>query len=101
MHEPKPILRIEYCVGCKWLMRAGWTAQELLSTFGADLGGVTLAPSADAGTFRVTCGDHVLHDRKADGGFLELKVLKQRVRDLLFPGQGLGHSDAPLPTFGS
>jgi predicted Rdx family selenoprotein len=35
----------------------------------------------------------LLWDRKADGGFPETKVLKQRVRDCLDPDRNLGHSD--------
>lgn len=35
----------------------------------------------------------LLWDRKAEGGFPETKVLKQRVRDRLEPGRDLGHSD--------
>ena len=27
-----PRLEIEYCTQCRWLLRAGWTAQELLTT---------------------------------------------------------------------
>jgi len=37
----------------------------------------------------------LLWDRKAEGGFPETKVLKQRVRDHLDPGRNLGHSDTP------
>lgn len=29
-----------YCTGCKWMLRAAWAAQELLSTFEADIGAV-------------------------------------------------------------
>jgi hypothetical protein len=32
-------------------------------------------------------------DRKAEAGFPETKVLKQRVRDCIAPGRGLGHAD--------
>ena len=28
-----PRLEIEYCTQCRWLMRASWTASELLTTF--------------------------------------------------------------------
>jgi selenoprotein W-related protein len=33
-----PRIVIGYCTQCHWLLRAAWMAQELLSTFGADLG---------------------------------------------------------------
>jgi selenoprotein W-related protein len=36
-----------------------------------------------------------LPERKADGGFPDVKVLKQRVRDRLDPGRDLGHIDGP------
>lgn len=35
----------------------------------------------------------LLWDRKAEGGFPETKVLKQRVRDHIDPKRDLGHSD--------
>ena len=50
-------IRITYCTQCMWLLRAGWMAQELLSTFGTELGEVTLAPGT-GGVFTITCDDH-------------------------------------------
>ncbi|WFB36740.1 SelT/SelW/SelH family protein [Kiritimatiellota bacterium B12222] len=88
----KPLLEISYCTGCRWMMRAAWTAQELLTTFEQDLAGITLKPSELGGQFTVRCGDLILHDRKTDGGFIELKVLKQRIRDQLLPETDIGHS---------
>jgi hypothetical protein len=38
----------------------------------------------------------LIWDRKAEGGFPEAKVLKQRVRNHLQPGRNLGHSDTPV-----
>lgn len=38
----------------------------------------------------------VVWDRKVDGGFPETKVLKGRIRDLVEPGRGLGHTDRAL-----
>ncbi|HXS29597.1 MAG TPA: Rdx family protein, partial [Steroidobacteraceae bacterium] len=29
-------VEIHYCVQCRWLLRASWMAQELLSTFDGD-----------------------------------------------------------------
>jgi selenoprotein W-related protein len=89
----KPTVEIEFCTGCRWLMRAGWTAQELLTTFEKELGGVTLRPSAATGVFEVRLDGEVIHSRKTDGGFIELKELKQRIRDRVAPERGLGHSD--------
>ena len=37
----------------------------------------------------------LIWDRKAEQGFPEAKILKQRVRNHIEPGKGLGHSDTP------
>jgi selenoprotein W-related protein len=69
-------------------------AQELLFTFGEDLGALSLVPD-DGGVFRIQMADGtVLYDRSAnDGKFPESKELKQLVRDAIAPGKDLGHSD--------
>ena len=87
-------LEIEYCTQCRWLLRAAWTAQELLTTFEQELGEVALVPGA-GGVFVVRLDDELLWDRKARGGFPELAELKQLVRDLIAPERDLGHSDRP------
>ena len=45
MHKT-PRVEIIYCTQCRWLLRAGWMAQELLTTFDTELGEVALAPVA-------------------------------------------------------
>ncbi|WP_345352569.1 SelT/SelW/SelH family protein [Rhodococcus olei] len=89
-----PRVRITYCTQCQWLLRAAWMAQELLSTFGTDLGEVALAPGT-GGVFRVEVGDTLVWDRARDGGFPEAKTLKQIVRDVVDPARDLGHADRP------
>lgn len=93
MSDRAPRIEIEYCVGCRWLMRAGWTAQELLTTFENELAEVALVPGRTGGVFVVRLGDEVVFDRKAEGGFPELRDLKQRIRDRVAPDRDLGHSD--------
>lgn len=86
---------IEYCPQCRWLLRAAWLAQELLSTFEGELEEVALRP-AGKGVFEVTTGDgRVLWSRKQEQRFPEAKELKQRVRDLVAPDRDLGHADTP------
>lgn len=92
MTDVKPIVTITYCTQCRWLMRAGWTAQELLVTFEDELGGVTLIPGS-GGIFEVTVAKSVIWSRKEEGRFPELKELKQRLRDAVAPERPLGHSD--------
>jgi selenoprotein W-related protein len=87
-----PRVTITYCTQCQWLLRAGWMAQELLSTFGTDLGEVALVPGT-GGVFRIAVDDTLVWDRAADGGFPDVKTLKQRVRDRVSPERDLGHTD--------
>ncbi|MCJ8335791.1 MAG: SelT/SelW/SelH family protein [Epibacterium sp.] len=89
----KPIVTITYCIGCNWMLRASWMAQEILSTFQEQLGGVTLVPGEVGGMFEVTVDGTVLWERKRDGGFPEAKELKSRLRDVIAPSQNLGHID--------
>ncbi|KAK7750946.1 hypothetical protein SLS62_007079 [Diatrype stigma] len=110
---PLPRVTIRFCTQCKWMLRAAYFAQELLSTFSMALGEVALQPST-GGTFvvellfqdpspspssdtpaaaPVAIQRRVLWDRKVDGGFPETKELKRRVRDAIEPGRNLGHVD--------
>ncbi len=89
-HQPR--IEIVYCTQCRWLLRAGWTAQELLTTFAAELGEVALVPGG-SGIFEVWLNDELIWSRKEQGRFPELKELKQRVRDRIAPEKDLGHSD--------
>jgi len=92
MSESKPVVSITYCTQCRWLLRAGWTAQELLVTFEEELGGVTLIPGT-GGIFEVGVDSVIVWSRKNEGRFPELKELKQRIRDVVSPDRPLGHSD--------
>ncbi|MGI3900957.1 MAG: SelT/SelW/SelH family protein [Janthinobacterium lividum] len=89
-------IAITYCTQCHWLLRAAWMAQELLSTFGTDLGEVALIP-ATGGAFAITFDGIEIWERKRDGGFPDVKALKGRVRDRLDPGRDLGHIDRSGP----
>ena len=88
----RPRITITYCTQCHWLLRAAWMGQELLSTFGMDLGEVALIP-ATGGAFSITVDGETVWERKRDGGFPDVKTLKQRVRDRLDPQRDLGHID--------
>ena len=88
----KPAVTITYCRQCNWMLRAGWMAQELLSTFSEELGSVTLVPGT-GGIFTIEVDGELIWDRKSDGGFPDVKTLKGRVRDRVDPGRDLGHVD--------
>ncbi|KAF2225180.1 Rdx family-domain-containing protein [Elsinoe ampelina] len=105
-----PRVAITYCTQCRWMLRAAYFGQELLSTFSTAIGEVALIPatggifqvhltylSADGATEKQGAqAQHVLlWDRKAEGGFPETKILKQRLRNYIEPERNLGHSDGP------
>jgi selenoprotein W-related protein len=96
-NEQLPRVSIEYCTGCKWMLRAAWISQELLTTFQDELHSVSLVPSkppSPAGTFLITLnGNIVIWNRKDEGRFPEAKEVKQRIRDAIRPEKSLGHSD--------
>ncbi len=94
MDVARPRVVIHYCTQCRWLLRAAWMAQELLTTFDRELGEVALSPGT-GGVFNVTVDDRLVWSRKAEGRFPDIKELKQRVRDRVAPEKDLGHSDRP------
>ena len=92
MSARTPRLEIEYCTQCRWLLRAGWISQEMLTTFGAELGEVAIVPGA-GGVFEVRLDGETIFSRAAEGRFPESKELKQAIRDRIAPGRDLGHSE--------
>ena len=89
-----PSVDFEYCTGCRWMLRSAYMAQELLTTFEKEIGEVALIPSRGlSGTFIARINGEVIWDRKTNGGFPEIKELKQLVRDKIDPSKSLGHSD--------
>jgi selenoprotein W-related protein len=68
-------------------------AQELLTTFQAELGEVALLPGT-GGVFEVRLDGDVIWSRADEGRFPELKEFRQRVRDRVAPGRALGHSES-------
>ena len=95
--EKKNIVEIHYCTQCRWLLRAAWTAQELLTTFEQELDKVALVPTT-GGVFEVWANGTLIWSRKEEGRFPELKELKQLIRDLIAPEKGLGHADRKKDT---
>ena len=92
----KPRVQIHYCTQCRWLLRAAWYAQELLTTFEAELGEVALVPGK-GGVFAVYVDATPIWSRAEQGRFPDIKELKQLVRDQVAPGRSLGHTDRAQP----
>ena len=85
-------VEIEYCTQCRWLLRAAWMAQELLTTFESELDEVALRPGT-GGVFEIRVDGKTVWSRKSEGRFPDAKEIKQRVRDIVAPDKDLGHSD--------
>lgn len=93
MDSDKNKLKIVYCTQCRWLFRASWMAQELLTTFEEELDEVALSPGS-GGTFDISLNEKTIFSRAKEGRFPESKELKQLVRDQIAPDRDLGHSDS-------
>ena len=85
-------VEIEYCTQCRWLLRAAWMAQELLTTFQDNIGELALIPGT-GGIFDVRANGELIWSRKAEGRLPDIKELKQLVLDRIAPGKDLGHTD--------
>jgi selenoprotein W-related protein len=88
----KPRIEIEYCTQCRWLLRAAWMAQELLTTFEGQIGEIALIPGS-GGVFQVRAAGQTVWSRERQKRFPEIKELKQLVRDIIAPELPLGHSE--------
>ena len=91
--DNQEIIKIIYCIKCKWMLRSTWLAQELLSTFENALTQVILCPSDNTGVFQIYLNDEIIWDFKVLRKFPNAKELKQIVRDKVLPGKNLGHID--------
>ncbi|MCQ8868674.1 SelT/SelW/SelH family protein [Vibrio splendidus] len=89
----KATIAIHYCRQCNWMLRSSWLCQELLHTFSEEIEQVSLHPDT-GGRFEIFCNGVQIWERKADEGFPEAKVLKQRVRNIIAPDRDLGHVDS-------
>jgi selenoprotein W-related protein len=87
-----PRVAIDYCTRCRWLRRAAWIAQELLTSFEAELGEVALRPGS-GGVFEIRVEGETVWSREDEGGFPDMPELKRRVRDRVAPSKRLGHSE--------
>jgi selenoprotein W-related protein len=90
-----PRLEIEYCTQCRWLLRAAWLQQEVLTTFVDDLAEVALVPGK-GGVFDVRLDGETIWSRKDERRFPETREIKQKIRDRIDPERSLGHSDAEV-----
>ena len=83
-------IEIEYCTKCKFLLRAGWMAQELLTTFEGELGEVVLIPGS-GGVFEVRLDGELMASNRDGGSMPEVAEVKRLVRDRVAPDRRIGH----------
>lgn len=92
----KPKITITYCTRCRWMLRAAWMAQEILTTFDQEVGEVSLKPDHTGGVFEIHIEDELIFSRAMQSRFPDIKELKQLLRDKIAPEKDLGHSDRTL-----
>ncbi|UCS95265.1 Rdx family protein [Echinicola marina] len=85
-------VEIKYCTQCRWMLRATWMGQELLSTFDGEIKHLILTPGT-GGIFEVWANGKLVWSRKEKGRFPEITEVKQVVRDEIAPEKHLGHAD--------
>lgn len=85
-------LDIRLCPKCKWLFRATWISQELYNLLESDLESIKLVQS-DSGVFEVYCKKNIIFSRHVEKVFIDIAIIKQRLRNLIDPERDLGHTD--------
>jgi selenoprotein W-related protein len=86
----RPRIEITYCTRCKFLLRAGWLAQELLTTFEAEIGEVALRPGG-GGIFEVALDGEVVATNRDGGKIPDPAEVKRVLRDRIAPERRIGH----------
>jgi selenoprotein W-related protein len=81
---------ITYCTRCKFLLRAAWLAQELLTTFESDLDEVALRPGS-GGIFEVRLNGEVIASNAEGAPMPDPAQVKRLLRDRIAPGRQIGH----------
>jgi selenoprotein W-related protein len=81
---------ITYCTRCKFLLRATWLAQELLTTFESELDEVALRPGS-GGIFEVRLNGEVIASNAEGTPIPDPAQVKRLLRDRIAPGRQIGH----------
>ncbi len=85
-----PRIEIRYCTKCRFMLRAAYLAQELLTTFEKELGEVALAP-ASGGIFEVTLDGETLASNRETKRMPDAGEVKRLLRDRIAPERSIGH----------
>ena len=87
---PSPRVEIHYCVQCRFMLRAAYLAQELLTTFEKELAEVALVPGS-GGIFEVRLDGETLATNRETKRMPEAAEAKRLLRDRIAPGRTIGH----------
>ena len=87
---PSPRVEIHYCVQCRFMLRAAYLAQELLTTFEKEVGEVALVPGS-GGVFEVLVDGETLASNRESKRMPEAGEVKRLLRDRIAPGKTIGH----------
>ena len=79
-----------YCTKCRFMLRAAYLAQELLTSFEQELGEVALVP-ASGGIFEVTLDGETLATNRETKSMPEASEVKRLLRDRIAPERSIGH----------
>ncbi len=85
-----PRVEIRYCTQCRFMLRAAYLAQELLTTFEKELGEVALIPGS-GGIFEVTLDGKTLATNRETKRMPEAGEVKRLLRDRIAPERSIGH----------
>lgn len=83
-------IEITYCTKCRFMLRAAWLAQELLSSFEGELAEVALRPGS-GGIFEVKLDGEVVASNRETKRMPEAAEVKRLVRDRIAPERKIGH----------
>ncbi len=85
-----PRVEIRYCTQCRFMLRAAYLAQELLTSFEKELGEVALVPGS-GGIFEVTLDGETLATNRETKRMPEAGEVKRLLRDRIAPERSIGH----------
>ncbi len=85
-----PRIEIHYCTQCRFMLRAAYLAQELLTSFEKELGEVALVPGS-GGIFEVRLDGETLATNRETKVMPEAGEVKRLLRDRLAPERSIGH----------
>lgn len=85
-----PRIEIEYCTQCRFLLRAAWLAQELLTSFEKELGEVAIVPGS-GGILEVRLDGEVIASNRDHGPLPDAAQVKRLIRDKIAPDRQIGH----------